>query len=506
MPYSAAQKRAYASKMAKARGATKKSTVYGRGAYKKRVTVRGRGDYKKDYGQRLGSVVGEGLQELLTQLGGIGGATKALSGMGSYAPSSFSVRSNKLAEGNDPPEVVNGKDGSFVIRHREFVKDIYTYTGNFSNDSIIINPGLQESFPWLATLAQNFEQYRVEGMIYEFRSNYGEGTQGALGSVIMATEYDTNVINFDNKIAMENHQYASSCKPSLSMLHPIECARSQTPITELCVRTAQTVVNKVEDTRLCDLGKFQIATVGVPTTGYGFLGELWCTYQIRFLKPRMANGAGAGIVLSDFFQNTAGIATATPMGTVATLTKGVNNGIGLTVGTDGTIIFPESIGTGVYYVTVLWTHSLSVAVQPVIGATANCTTVTANDPFIAQYQAPLPGESCSKQTRSWAITIGSQPVVGDGRATFQIQCTFSTSPSYMALFVTAIDGGLAPQTPYSMDLFTEYHLGRESSYIENHTPEPSNAIENSMDISLSSMDQLKSLVDRVRAKKANNIK
>ena len=50
-----------------------------------------------------------------------------------------------------------------------------------------------------------------------------------------------------------------------------------------------------QDIKTYDLGRFQIASQGIPCSGSALsLGELWVTYQIRFLKPRVSDYLDSG--------------------------------------------------------------------------------------------------------------------------------------------------------------------------------------------------------------------
>lgn len=271
----------------------KRSYVKGRGEYVG-PTIRGRGAYKHDYGHRLGGVVGEGLQELLSQINPL----KFLGGFGDYAPTPFArnIKSNTLSMGNDPPEIRNSSLQEVVIRHREFLGDVVTaQDDSFNVTSYALNPGLFGTFPWLSTVATSFEQYRLQGVIFEFKSTSADALNSAntaLGSVIMATEYDATRPAFASKISMENHQYSSSAKQSCSMLHPIECARQNNVLSELYVRGE---ADKQPDLRFTDFGNFQIATVGQQGAGVT-IGELWITYEIALLKPIMPVDSGNNLL------------------------------------------------------------------------------------------------------------------------------------------------------------------------------------------------------------------
>jgi len=86
--------------------------------------------------------------------------------------------------------------GGIIVRHREYVADIEGTT-NFVNREYPLNPGLIKTFPWLSQVADAFEEYRIRGMVFEYKSLYADATvsssdTGGLGSVIMCTNYNAN--------------------------------------------------------------------------------------------------------------------------------------------------------------------------------------------------------------------------------------------------------------------------------------------------------------------------
>jgi len=123
-------------------------------------------------------------------------------------------------------------------------------------------------------------------------ANYNPG----LGTVIMATQYNSLNNDFGNKQQMENYENAVSTDPSRSMIHGIECARKQTPVQPLYIRTGELAATAAQsnDLRFYDLGKMTIATVGQQTNNF-VVGELWITYTITFLKPKIIAGRGINI-------------------------------------------------------------------------------------------------------------------------------------------------------------------------------------------------------------------
>ncbi len=236
------------------------------------------------YGAGIGGTIG----------GGIGRSVgEYIFGRGAYTVARNSLFSNGsvLPEGTEVPTFADS-DRFTRITHREFVQDIVvpaTPTA-FTNTSFVINPGNSALFPWLASIAANYQQYEIMGMVVCFKSTSTDfSTSGALGSVVLATNYDVLETPFVSKVIMENSQYAVSSKPSLSQLHAIECDPKLTSVTTKYIRNASSSFTLSQDNRFYDHGLFQLATVGLSATPGTVLGELWVTYDIKLLKPEIAN-------------------------------------------------------------------------------------------------------------------------------------------------------------------------------------------------------------------------
>jgi len=94
---------------------------------------------------------------------------------------------------------------------------------------------------------------------------------------------------------------------------------------------------------LYDMGSFQIATTGMQANG-GVIGELWCTFEIEFYKPKLL----IGDVLSDHWQ-LGGVTNAAPLGTTSTLVAGSTLGTTIT-GTGLVLNFPANVVDGNYLI------------------------------------------------------------------------------------------------------------------------------------------------------------
>lgn len=339
--------------------------------------VRGYGDYKKGpgYGSRLGQVLGEGADILYDRYGSH--ISSALLGFGDYvqAPWAANLKSNTLAMGLSPPEVVNTSMKNVIIRHREYLGDVITGdAGTFNNTAYSINPGIVETFPWLSQVAMAFEQYKLRGMVFEFKSASADAlnsTNTALGTVIMATEYDSTRPDFASKQQMENHQYAMSARQSCSMLHPIECARSENVLSELYVRNG---LGDDDDIRFTDFGKFQIATMGQQGSAVN-IGELWCSYEVEFLKPRFGAPSGSGSVYSEHLYTGTGISNTAPLGGV--IQRAGN--IGLTAG-GNSVQFPDWLNSG-QFLCLIHVRGNATAVNLSLPTLDNCEYVEVFEDF-----------------------------------------------------------------------------------------------------------------------------
>lgn len=307
-----------------------------------------------------GSLLGKGLA--------IAGRTAAkIFGLGDYE-----VKKNVLMSGN-LPEVYNmPKGGGTIIRYQEYLGDIITSAtpGNFKIDAYNIQPGLPASFPWLSQIAANYEQYSLEGIVYQFKStsaNALNSVNTALGSVMLATNYDVSDPPFVSKSEMLNYEYSSSCKPSESVLHMIECDPKQSVLTELYTRTGELPSGK--DLKFYDLGKFQIATVGFQGTSVN-IGELHVTYQVRLLKPKLFSTLGEDI--ANYQTGCTDYTNALPLGS-GTYVPNASNNMDLVV-TGTSMSFPLSNVPETFLVYLAWQGATPVAFvgAPIVTA-VQCT-------------------------------------------------------------------------------------------------------------------------------------
>jgi hypothetical protein len=243
------------------------------------------------------------------------------------------------------------------MTHREFLGLVTSPGAGFSITPFFINPFNPITFPWLSEIAGSFETFRLRGMVVEFVSTYGDAvgsTNASLGSVILATQYNTAAPPFATQSQMENYEYATSCKPSVSMIHPVECDPSQLPLQHLYVFPASGT-----DPRWTNLGVTYLATVGQQAAAT--LGELWVSFDIEFYQPKLLSAIPSNGLSAKYFSNNVLASAWSPtntLGTTISFPSSVTGDLRLlpqtTIGpsTNGFAFPPGLMGT--YLVVVQW--------------------------------------------------------------------------------------------------------------------------------------------------------
>lgn len=300
-------------------------------------------------------------------------------GMGDYQLNSNSLIATGGATSSSVQITPQGNRAIRVV-YREYLGDVFTHptvAGAFNLASYSLNPGLVSLCPWLSPIAQQYEQWTPNGIVFEFKSTSSDyvATQ-ALGSVIMATEYDVLDALFANKQEMLNCCYSSEAKPSERIVHGIECDPRDNPQSIFYIRAGS--VPTGGNARDYDLGTFQIATQGGATANLN-LGSLYIHYDITFRKEQLFNGLGALGLLSDLIWGSDGVASATPIPVFngSTNVRAVHSTALMTIGGLGTTItLPAWVTSGNWRLEYYYQNG-AAAVQntPVFTFTTNCAAM-----------------------------------------------------------------------------------------------------------------------------------
>lgn len=339
------------------------------------------------YGRMAGKLVGGyfGMPEVG---GSVGNAIGEIFGVGGYRVKANSMvrATNFGAQANQAPTFKKTPHG-MIVCHREQIADIFGGT-DFNSTMYPINPGMSQTFPWLSKVALQFEEYNVLGMVFTYKPLSGMVTAStpSLGSVVYATNYNAAEPAYVSKNNAESSEFCTSTVPFETMIHPIECAKNTTALKNLYIRGG--ALASGVDPQFYDMGNFQVATVGMPST-YN-VGELWVSYHIELIKPR-TNPVNYSPMM--VLKSTTGILAASPLGTAGSTAElaalynnfaYANGSTGATTGLAYGGYFTWVTGTtakmcavGVYFVRFEWSLSTTaISAIPTLSLGTNLSTKT----------------------------------------------------------------------------------------------------------------------------------
>jgi len=306
---------------------------------------------------------------------------------------------------SERPRMRTLSNGDCVITHREYIADVVaTGATTFSVVQYSCNPGLSTTFPWLSSVASNFESYRFERLNFEYETDISTATAG---TAIMGMDYDaadpapttkTQVLSYRG--AVRSPVWQPCCMVSLN--------EDLNKLKSFYIRRGTLAANL--DIKTYDTGNLFMCTVSPAAT----IGELYVEYTVRLMTPHLGSVAIGNALYATY----GGSSNSAPFGTVA---SGTSNAP-LTVASTGTTtsvttwtataayncLFSSVVsGTGVTAVNFTGTATLtgssgainsgqtaslnSVEVQFAVGQTlvltASNTTIGGASGYFGQYQA-----------------------------------------------------------------------------------------------------------------------
>lgn len=358
-------------------------------------------------------------------VGGMAGKLiSAITGFGAYR-----VQSNSIMQDTTTiPTFMSNGDG-IRIRHREFIADITGSTAFSTSILSAVCPSNSYLFPWLSQVATNFETYRFEGLVFEFRSTSEFSTSNpALGTVLMAGLYDVSKPAFTAKQALEAYEFSNSIKPNMNGVLPVECAPTQRLTPNMLVGPVPIGAAP----QLYDICNLQVATQGQPSAYV--VGELWVTYDIVLQKPRITNQA------TNWYAH---VGSSVGLSTFGTLSPFTGQNYGVRAGSDLSIgqVVPTGFvfyKPGLYVVqVVLWTSANDFTGNTTYTTGGGATILTggtlypsvtipfqnnANHASLQTLEITTPS-TCNITTPS-TITIAALPSVGGSSFSYNVQIMY----------------------------------------------------------------------------------
>jgi len=266
--------------------------IIGKGAYNFAKAYNGKNAASKrsNYMSRAIDIGGRSLNALKqANSGDYMGAL--MSGMKILGKGDYQLTRNTIAQDLVAQQVpnVHGANESIRFRHREFLGDIFSpaTAGAFSASTYSINPGLASTFPFLAPIAQQFQEYKFHGLVFEYKSTSAVAIGTAnigMGVVAMAAQYRADAPKFTDKLTMMNEMWSVDGRPSDCFMLPIECAPEECPMSCLYVR-GTAISTTSDNVKFYDLARITLAMTGIPVVEQQ-IGELWISYDVELFKPQ----------------------------------------------------------------------------------------------------------------------------------------------------------------------------------------------------------------------------
>lgn len=239
--------------------------------------------------------------------GRMAGLASQAMGTGAYATND--LVNEGLGASDGVPLFGATSDQAVTISHSEYIRDIIApgTPGAFQNFTLGINPGMFTTFPWLSQVAANYDEYEMKQLIFTYKPTITDfvSTNGQVGTIVLATQYNVQDEPFSNKNDMMHYSGAMASKCSQGMLHGVECNPTKNSGSPGKYIRGGPVLQSQELSNY-DLGTLNVAVTGTPAEfNSSAIGELWVSYTLELRKPKFYAAEGSAIVQDQFtFVNT----------------------------------------------------------------------------------------------------------------------------------------------------------------------------------------------------------
>ncbi len=177
-------------------------------------------------------------------------------------------------------------DGKITVRHREYIGEV-NGSVSFAATQYAVNPGMAATFPWLSTIAANYESYKFRNLKFEFETEKSTATNG---SIMMAIDFDAADSAPSTKQQLMTFQNAVRSAPWTSC----EYIAATADLLKFGVqRYNRSATVASTDIKTYDVGNLVVATQGCADTSV--IGELYVSYDVELHTPQQSgSSASAG--------------------------------------------------------------------------------------------------------------------------------------------------------------------------------------------------------------------
>ncbi len=214
------------------------------------------------------------------------------------------VATTRVRNSMSKPRYQGLRNGDMVVTNEEYITDINGSVA-FTANTFAVNPGLPGSFPWLSGVAQRFESYVFDSLVYRFET---ESTTASTGSVVLVIDYDCDDVAPSTKSQALSYRSAVRSAPWKECSF-ISLAEDRRKRSTYYVRSGS--LGSTLDKNLYDIGNLFVCTQG--QAGTTVVGELHVSYVVRLMTPQVGP-IGIGEAVYGQFQGTS---NSSPFGSAA---------------------------------------------------------------------------------------------------------------------------------------------------------------------------------------------
>lgn len=294
-----------------------------------------------------------------------------------------------------------GRSGDIRVRHREYIADLNGSIA-FALTSYAVNPGLETLFPWLSSIAHNYESYSFDSLRFLYET---EAPSSTAGTVLLALDYDASDPAPENKSQAMSYRNSVRSAPWAKVQHQSDkedLSKRKSYYTRRGLAPANT------DIKLYDVGNFFACTQGM--AGATAVGELYVEYDVRLMTPQLTSASLGDSLYATF----TGSVNSAPFATAAT-----SNNLPVSLVSSGTT-------------TSITTFTFAQAWQGVFSATVSGTTLVTPVTTGSTATVTALGSLTNAGASASIITVGVTAQAGQTLIITIGNATISANTSYFA--------------------------------------------------------------------------
>lgn len=176
------------------------------------------------------------------------------------------------------PQIKSLGNGRILVKHRELLDQV---TGSilFDNDSFPINPGLVTTFPWLSSIARDYEKYIFRKLHFSY---VPRTAATVVGGVILACDFDAADSLAGSAVELMNYHGSVSGNAWTEMEMDFE---KMNPVQDMVRYIRYDDLASNLDIKLYDVCSFQYGREGF--VGTDVCGYLFVDYECEFIIPQI---------------------------------------------------------------------------------------------------------------------------------------------------------------------------------------------------------------------------